>query len=541
MKLLVQRSSDLPPMAWLMRLDLGDAPVLNLLAGGDVETFDNGWAEGAWSGEFQYFDILNSYLAGTGGKVDGEQLVLVPPFHSARSLFVARKSDTVFASNSLAFLIAGADLQLYRSKNGPFYPVLLDELSHGIEAYNIRLPTTDGPDIYVMSLRPVAIGLADGEMSWLDPYSAADFTDFRSYADFLKEISTAVCANANDPNRRAKYRPLSLLSKGYDSTAATVLAREAGAKRVLTIMKSQGAFDESFLDDSGIETGRYLGMEVKEFPREVKVMREGRPVVDELWATGFPTGDLVYLTMEEEFRRSVVFSGQHGDEVWTKGIRLANRFQRIDLMGNSLSELFLRTSTIFFPVPFLGSECQEDIESISRSPEMAKWRIGGDYDRPVPRRLVEEYGVPRDYFGVKKAAAGARGLPAAMRDKDLKSALGSEYTSLMQDAQSESILAAIKGTARGHLRNVYKKLLPPPLLSRVRGVVRHGFRRPPEYIVLDPPVIGRQSDYIKSVRNAYFLWGVDRLAQTRYSPSAAAWRADGSNQTTDLLVTASED
>src|SRR5207245_159892 len=37
-------------------------------------------------------------------------------------------------------------------------------------------------------------------------------------------------------------------------------------------------------------------------------------------------------------------------------------------------------------------------------PAMAPWRIGGDYDRPIPRRLAESAGVPRPWFGLKKKA-----------------------------------------------------------------------------------------------------------------------------------------
>src|SRR5699024_9049905 len=32
--------------------------------------------------------------------------------------------------------------------------------------------------------------------------------------------------------------------------------------------------------------------------------------------------------------------------------------------------------------------------------------VGGPYDRPIPRRLVEEAGIPRHMFGIKKMGAG---------------------------------------------------------------------------------------------------------------------------------------
>ena len=35
---------------------------------------------------------------------------------------------------------------------------------------------------------------------------------------------------------------------------------------------------------------------------------------------------------------------------------------------------------------------------------MDDWRLNNDYDRPIPRRLAEEAGLPRDSFGQKKMA-----------------------------------------------------------------------------------------------------------------------------------------
>mgnify|MGYP003408922933 CR=1 FL=1 len=44
------------------------------------------------------------------------------------------------------------------------------------------------------------------------------------------------------------------------------------------------------------------------------------------------------------------------------------------------------------------------INRVSRSDEMKPWQLGNDYDRPIPRRLLEERGVPRDAFGFGKKA-----------------------------------------------------------------------------------------------------------------------------------------
>ena len=39
---------------------------------------------------------------------------------------------------------------------------------------------------------------------------------------------------------------------------------------------------------------------------------------------------------------------------------------------------------------------------------MQPYSVGGDYDRPIPRRIVEEAGVGRHKFGMRKNATNPR-------------------------------------------------------------------------------------------------------------------------------------
>ena len=45
---------------------------------------------------------------------------------------------------------------------------------------------------------------------------------------------------------------------------------------------------------------------------------------------------------------------------------------------------------------------------MAASPEMAPWRLGNGYDRPIPRRILESAGVPRALFGARKKAVVER-------------------------------------------------------------------------------------------------------------------------------------
>jgi len=56
------------------------------------------------------------------------------------------------------------------------------------------------------------------------------------------------------------------------------------------------------------------------------------------------------------------------------------------------------------PIPFVGGLFPDPIVGISNSPEMGPYSVGGSYDRPIPRRIVEDVGVDRRSFGRAKAA-----------------------------------------------------------------------------------------------------------------------------------------
>ena len=60
------------------------------------------------------------------------------------------------------------------------------------------------------------------------------------------------------------------------------------------------------------------------------------------------------------------------------------------------------------PVPYVGYMGMEDILRISKSNEMKPWDVSNTpyehYSRPIPRRILEERGVPRRAFAFEKKA-----------------------------------------------------------------------------------------------------------------------------------------
>jgi len=81
------------------------------------------------------------------------------------------------------------------------------------------------------------------------------------------------------------------------------------------------------------------------------------------------------------------------------------RTKRGDASGGGLCEFRLRTGHVSLVVPMIGALRHRDLFAITVSDDMAFWRVGGTYDRPIPRHIAEEAGVPRDLLGQEPLAS----------------------------------------------------------------------------------------------------------------------------------------
>jgi hypothetical protein len=116
--------------------------------------------------------------------------------------------------------------------------------------------------------------------------------------------------------------------------------------------------------------------------------------------------DVQLAALEPELARSMFVTGIPGDRFWNRlNPDRTARFARADPSGTGIGEFRLRAGFVHLPVPFIGGMSVLAIRAISRSKEMAPWTLGTSYDRPIPRRLLEEAGVPREWFGRSKQGA----------------------------------------------------------------------------------------------------------------------------------------
>ena len=124
---------------------------------------------------------------------------------------------------------------------------------------------------------------------------------------------------------------------------------------------------------------------------------------DELYflAASTPPLSLVFHAMARHIENlsgaAIVFTGFQGDYVWDA--RPEPKYLNEEMTGNDtaglgLTEIRLKSGIINLAVPFMYARRIADLATISAGPTMAPWRVGGDYDRPIPRRLAESAGVP---------------------------------------------------------------------------------------------------------------------------------------------------
>jgi len=401
----------LPKLAWALRVQQGAERVL-VEHGSWVEVRERFFCEGAWNGDFAAQSIESSILMGSGGKITKEGLLLACPSHTLDRIYLYRQPDSLLASNSLPFILtkAGDDLDV----RFLFYDAMMQSIIDGIDRYERVLPTRNGNGVH---LHYYCNLLIDSDLRVLETAKASvgDFVGFADYTSFIEDQIRGICDNANHPERKVSYSPVATISSGYDSAACAVLARRVGCQTALTFATAREAGEE----DSGRLIGEQLGLRVKTFDR---LAYRQKPNFPEAECYGGPSE---FSALDDELVRSILFVGFHGDKVWDRNCQVVKRsIVRGDPSGFDLTELRLRTGFILMAVPFIGCTSHPSIHRISNSIEMLPWTLGNRYDRPIPRRLVEECGIDRRLFGMKKRAAAIvvseEGIPNTLSPKSFE-------------------------------------------------------------------------------------------------------------------------
>src|SRR5262245_26573830 len=107
-----------------------------------VETADDFFFEGAWSGEFQSPEFDTTQCMGSGGKISRGRLLISSPSHTLERIFLLRANRTLWISNSFAFVLACAQDNVH--PRALLYSVKLASITNGLHRHARWLPTRNG-------------------------------------------------------------------------------------------------------------------------------------------------------------------------------------------------------------------------------------------------------------------------------------------------------------------------------------------------------------------------------------------------------------
>jgi hypothetical protein len=397
----------LPKLAWLASLEL-DGGDLSVFHGSGVECRSDWMVEGVWDGEFARGDFHRSEnFFGSGIRLEGDRVYFVPSSALVDRIFYCIYGRKILVSNSLILLLGFTHATLDRTHN---YNKETHAILHGIKAYEREFTVLHPSIKRFYQVYHENMIVRNGEISFEIRTKVHDLVGFEGYYNALKHILVLLKNNYESPMRKIRLDAFTTLSSGYDSTAVSCLAKMLGVRTSFTSQKT-GSFVPSWISkDRAIEDGgpvaNALQLEAINLDHRSSSISEDELyfyVIDPMQA------ELAFHSMaahiEKMCQAAVVFTGYHGDKVWDANLKskyLNDQIIRGDISGLRLSEIRLKSGFIHVAVPFILARSVESIFKISRSPEMARWRLQNSYDRPIPRRIGESTGVARRLFGMRK-------------------------------------------------------------------------------------------------------------------------------------------
>ena len=411
----------LPGLAWCACLEQG-RDVMTLYHGPNVETHSRGFVEGAWNGDYEAFDLASATVfCGTGGVREGDRIKFLAGTDRLSPIFSVVKPGRVFVSNSPAFAMSLADVvpdNIYPFYDYDFIPIWRAGLCR--LGGRVRLRSSNALGVHFLGMvtvdRNATVRFEAGPL----PEAPGDFAAYRS---LLLAGLRDVFENAQAAGRRTTYRPLAGISRGYDSCATAALSAQAGCRDAFTLVGYRRSCPQ---EDSGTENARRLGMNCTEYDHWQYLKMDGRVEAEcALFANSMaPMGSL-----ESDLPGRLVVTGHSGDNIWDPDLarcchHMSMPWSRFP-SGVGQIEFRLRVGFLMLSAATIGARRNADIFHITHSEEMRPWTLGGAYDRPIPRRLAEEAGVPREAFGQAKAHSGharffdaSRFSPAALASYD---------------------------------------------------------------------------------------------------------------------------
>lgn len=408
----VARIPGLPPLAWLAEIDRSTGSV-SAKCGSLVETTSDMAVEGAWAGDYGGRAERAATVFGTGVHLRPSCVWLVPSTATTDYIYYAADGTRLVAANSLPLLLAHQGDALRPDCHR--YDEINNSILRGFRAYERELPTRNGS---VCRLMHSNLRITRDAVSELPKAQPPNFRSYEEYRSFLQDEYARLVQNARDPHRAAPLRIYTTQSRGYDSTAVNAIAAPHGVDAVFTVTtgKAGGSFSDTAgereQDDDGTAIAHALGIgPVIPIARRAFVS----DFADELY---FRAG--IHECQDANIRQvsarirapALLLTGTLGEIWYTRSPwyeerpeTLGDDLPRADLSLHGLTEVRLRAGYIQAALPYVGATRRAQLLAITESSDMHPWRLGTRYDRPIPRRLGEEAGVPRELFGQIKVGS----------------------------------------------------------------------------------------------------------------------------------------
>lgn len=395
----------MPPLAWVAAVRPGEVRVNH---GESVRVGDNAFFEGTWAGSPELTGVADATTVfGSGIVASGGDLSVIGPSHHLEGIYLARATDALVISNSLVGLLVATGLELDPRFNYPSLFLASARLCWMIEDdldgwlrlrhSSFSIPTRTSPiTAWFVENLTVHDDLSTSESR--KPREAP----FESFDDYRARL---VAATASLFTNGRPYEPVAALSSGYDSTAVASVAIQAGCARSVGFDTARRSPRDGRDDDSGSATAERLGL--------AHVIRQRLAYQDadgcaeaEFLCAGLAGEDVMFRAFEADLRRTILLTGYWAGTEFAMPDRDAWRHVRpLTTAGADFGEFRLRADFFHVPLPVFGAARTLDAPNLLDRTEMDPYRVGGHYDRPIPRRLAEEAGLARGSFATSKRAA----------------------------------------------------------------------------------------------------------------------------------------
>ena len=395
MKLRHKKIHNWPKLAWVAVFSNG-SETIDIYHGPMVETSDDWCVEAVWAGEFADGDFDQTDLVfGSGVRCRENRVTFVSSGTMMDRLWYYQDA-VLYVSNSLPAILAIANLSLlddYSNYTRDMY-LMLQRTRTKVHS----IPTESGAVFAVYFDNIAYEGHGLNKISKPED-TTLNFASFDDYYRFMVETAKYLYINYTSSKRAYPVRPLGTISSGYDSPASMLFAKKALCEKAVTIKNAASLWRGS---DSGADIAKQIGIDCVSYSLVPRTVRHEKAV----WAGVGRPGELNWTQFDFPEPLCLFFTAIHGDAVWDLSHRdLSDPLVRPSFTGLGLCKFRLYKGIFHCVVPFWGIRHAKEIQAISFSEEMKPWILGKRYDRPIARRIIEEAGVKRGTFAVRKKNA----------------------------------------------------------------------------------------------------------------------------------------